>query len=299
MAAGASAAFLPDNFSVEEALFALRQRLDDFSVAPDYATAAAISLLLDSAADNIAGWSLEDESHVYEVAMIAQMMLRQVYRFLTSPSCNQIAVDSLSLGLPNSVAKLGVVCWDFSAARDIIQRFASKCSPRDNVLILCEALDKHSSIRVVNSSSYFIILVDGIGKVLPLIQRHRAHNIKIAMRAVIGCVKYTIPVLDEHHGRNAIALFNAALVFSNTVQDMCKTTVDEEKEELTALLGLFALHNIPCISQSKQDHILSACGPLVIVYSQLAIPSDLSWLGLLTGDDIKLAIGKTDEGWVW
>jgi hypothetical protein len=61
--------------------------------------------------------------------------------------------------------------------------------------------------------------------VLPLIQRHHAYNIKMALGVVIGCVKYTTSVLDERNGRNAINLFDAALRFSNTVQEVCKRMV--------------------------------------------------------------------------
>ena len=61
--------------------------------------------------------------------------------------------------------------------------------------------------------------------VLPLIQRQRAHNIKMAMRAVTGCVRYASSVLDEHNGRNATDLFNEAFRFSNIVQEMYKTMV--------------------------------------------------------------------------
>jgi rRNA maturation endonuclease Nob1 len=105
-----------------------------------------------------------------------------------------------------------------------------------------------------------------------------------------------------------------------------------EKEEVTTVLGLFALQNVvsnplrvslsyavhllllcliilvqfqyklwcmSCmqafISQSKQKHSLS-CGSLAIAYSQLAIASGFSWKGLLTGDDVISAIGKTCEG---
>jgi hypothetical protein len=61
--------------------------------------------------------------------------------------------------------------------------------------------------------------------VLPLIQSHHAYNIKMALRVVIGCVKYSVSVLKEHNGRNAIGLFNAAFGFSNTVQEMCERMV--------------------------------------------------------------------------
>jgi hypothetical protein len=49
-----------------------------------------------------------------------------------------MAMDALSLELPNPVAKLGAICLDLSAAKAILERFAFNCSPRDNVLILCE-----------------------------------------------------------------------------------------------------------------------------------------------------------------
>ncbi|XP_051178537.1 aberrant root formation protein 4 [Lolium perenne] len=293
-AAHTDIADLSGNFSGGKARLQLRNQLDALSVAPNSAAAAlaaaSVSLILTSAAENMEQWYSEDESELHEA-----MMLGEVLTFVTGPSCNQMAMDALSLELPNPVAKLGAICLDLSAAKAILERFAFNCSPRDNVLILCEALDRHSSVPVVNSASYFSILIDGIGKVLPLIQSHHAYNIKMALRVVIGCVKYSVSVLKEHNGRNAIGLFNAAFGFSNTVQEMCERMIDDEKEEVTTTLGLFALQNVALISQSKQEHSLS-CGLLAIGYSQLAIQSGFSWKGLLCGDGIRSAIGKNNEG---
>jgi hypothetical protein len=55
-----------------------------------------------------------------------------------------MAVDALSLELPHPVARLGALCLDLSAARGILERFASKCNPRDNFLILCEVVSYSS-----------------------------------------------------------------------------------------------------------------------------------------------------------
>ncbi|XBI07821.1 hypothetical protein VPH35_135661 [Triticum aestivum] len=252
VADGDSTSSSPTLTRLREALAALSEAFESGDAASSDAAAAAVAEIL-SASDADAS------------AALAEQMLREVHAFLSSPSSNQMAMDALSLELPKPVAKLGARmgnCRDI--ARTIIEFFASNCSPRDMLCILCEALDTPVAL---NGSAYLVILLDGLAS---------------------KC--------DEEHGMSAVDLFSAALRIGNAIQEMCKTMVNHRKEELCSILGLYALQNIALVSsESKHQNIQSTCGSVVLQYSKLLMFCGFTYLGLLTGNDVTSATTKLSK----
>uniref|UniRef100_A0A453QWS5 Aberrant root formation protein 4 n=2 Tax=Aegilops tauschii subsp. strangulata TaxID=200361 RepID=A0A453QWS5_AEGTS len=217
-----------------------------------------------------------------------------VHAFLSSPSSNQMAMDALSLELPKPVAKLGARmgnCRDI--ARTIIEFFASNCSPRDMLCILCEALDTPVAL---NGSAYLVILLDGLASTLILIQRRHIEQVKVVLPAILRVMHANLSECDEEHGMSAVDLFSAALRIGNAIQEMCKTMVNHRKEELCSILGLYALQNIALVSsESKHQNIQSTCGSVVLQYSKLLMFCGFTYLGLLTGNDVTSATTKLSK----
>ncbi|XP_037458218.1 aberrant root formation protein 4-like isoform X2 [Triticum dicoccoides] len=151
VADGDSPSSSPTLTRLREALAALSEAFESGDTASSDAAAAAVAEIL-------------SPSDADASAALSEQMLREVHAFLSRPSSNQMAIDALSLELPKPVAKLGARmgnCRDI--ARAIIEFFASNCSPRDMLCILCEALDTPVAF---NGSAYLVILLDGLASTL-------------------------------------------------------------------------------------------------------------------------------------
>ncbi|KAM3208072.1 hypothetical protein ACQJBY_063016 [Aegilops geniculata] len=266
---------------LREALAALSEAFESGDTASSDAAAASVAEIL-SASDADAD------------AALSEQMLREVHAFLSSPSSNQMAVDALSLELPKPVAKLGARmgnCRDI--ARAIIEFFASNCSPRDMLCILCEVLDTPVAF---NGSAYLVILLDGLASTLTLIQRRHIEQVKVVLPAILRVMHANLSECDGEHGMTAVDLFSAALRIGNAIQEMCKTMVNHRKEELCSILGLYALQNIALVSsESKHQNILSTCGSVVLQYSKFLMFCGFTYLGLLTGNDVTSATTKLSK----
>ncbi|XP_048539677.1 aberrant root formation protein 4 isoform X3 [Triticum urartu] len=151
VADGDSPSSSPTLTRLREALAVLSEAFESGDTASSDAAAAAVAEIL-------------SPSDADASAALSEQMLREVHAFLSRPSSNQMAIDALSLELPKPVAKLGARmgnCRDI--ARAIIEFFASNCSPRDMLCILCEALDTPVAF---NGSAYLVILLDGLASTL-------------------------------------------------------------------------------------------------------------------------------------
>ncbi|KAF8724158.1 hypothetical protein HU200_021174 [Digitaria exilis] len=204
-----------------------------------------------------------------------------------------MAMDALSLVLPKPVAKLGAQsggCWDIATA--VLKFFVTNCSPRDMLSILCEALD--APIELPNGLSSFVLLLNALAEVLTSIQRRHVEQVKVALPAVLKVMRATVSECDEEHGKAAVDLFYAAYGIGNAIQEMCKSVVNRNKEDLCAILGLYSLQNIALLSRSRQHDILSACS-IVLQHFRLLKFSGFSYLGLLTGSDVTSATDKLSK----
>ncbi|VAI71142.1 unnamed protein product [Triticum turgidum subsp. durum] len=281
VADGDSPSSSPTLTRLREALAALSEAFESGDTASSDAAAAAVAEILSS--------SDADAS-----AALSEQMLREVHAFLSRPSSNQMAIDALSLELPKPVAKLGARmgnCRDI--ARAIIEFFASNCSPRDMLCILCEALDTPVAF---NGSAYLVILLDGLASTLTLIQRRHIEQVKVVLPAILRVMHANLSEYDGEHRMSTVDLFSAALRIGNAIQEMCKTMVNHRKEELCSILGLYALQNIALVSsESKHQNILSTCGSVVLQYSKFLMFCGFTYLGLLTGNDVTSTTTKLSK----
>ncbi|XP_040383164.1 aberrant root formation protein 4 [Oryza brachyantha] len=286
MDAGDTAAVAQAPARLREALAALTQAFESGDCS-DGSSAAAVSDLLNAAAAGAEEAGADDAA---AAAGVAEEMLREVHAFFSPPSSNQLAIDALSLELVKPVAKLGALmenCCDI--ARAIIEFFVSNCNPRDMLSILCEAVDEPVAS---NGLVYFVLLFKELAKVLVLIHRRHTEQVKVALPAVLQVMNAAIPEYDEEHGKIIIDMFNAALGIGNAIQEMCKKMVNQKNEELCSVLSLYSLQNISLISRCKQQHILSACGSVVLQHSKILTFCGFTYFGLLTGNDVTSATDK-------
>ncbi|XBI35969.1 hypothetical protein VPH35_121565 [Triticum aestivum] len=281
VADGDSPSSSPTLTRLREALAALSEAFESGDTASSDAAAAAVAEIL-------------SPSDADASAALSEQMLREVHAFLSRPSSNQMAIDALSLELPKPVAKLGARmgnCRDI--ARAIIEFFASNCSPRDMLCILCEALDTPVAF---NGSAYLVILLDGLASTLTLIQRRHIEQVKVVLPAILRVMHANLSEYDGEHRMSTVDLFSAALRIGNAIQEMCKTMVNHRKEELCSILGLYALQNIALVSsESKHQNILSTCGSVVLQYSKFLMFCGFTYLGLLTGNDVTSTTTKLSK----
>nr|CAB3472768.1 unnamed protein product [Digitaria exilis] len=286
-----SAAPYPER--LREALTALSQACDSGVSDASEAASFTVSDTLDAAAAAIAMSAEADDGSDDAVARISEELLREVHEFLARSSSKQMAMDALSLVLPKPVAKLGAQsggCWDIATA--VLKFFVTNCSPRDMLSILCEALD--APIELPNGLSSFVLLLNALAEVLTSIQRRHVEQVKVALPAVLKVMRATVSECDEEHGKAAVDLFYAAYGIGNAIQEMCKSVVNRNKEDLCAILGLYSLQNIALLSRSRQHDILSACS-IVLQHFRLLKFSGFSYLGLLTGSDVTSATDKLSK----
>ncbi|XP_051207239.1 aberrant root formation protein 4 isoform X2 [Lolium perenne] len=278
--AAASCSSSPTPTRLREALAALSEAFESGDTACSDAAVAAVSGVLsphDAGAD----------------ALVSEQMLREVHAFLSCPSSNQMAIDALSLELPKSVAELGARmgnCRDI--AKTILDFFALNCNPRDMLSILCEALDTPVTL---DGSAYLAILLDGLARVLTLIQRRHIEQVRVVLPAVLRVIHTAISEPDVEHGMTAVDMFNSALGIGSAIQEMCKTMVNHRKEELCSILGLYALQIIALVSESTHENILHTCGSVVLQYSKFLTFCGFTYLGLLTGNDVASATNKLSK----
>ncbi|PNT67052.1 aberrant root formation protein 4 isoform X2 [Brachypodium distachyon] len=287
---GDSSSSSPTTARLLEALAALSQVFESGDPASSGAATAAVVEIFGGSADADAGG---DAARPDTANMVSEQLLREVHAFLSCPSSNQMAIDALSLELPKPVAKLGARmgnCRDI--AKTIIELLVSNCNPRDMLSILCEALDTPLAF---NGSAYFVLILDMLARVLIMIQRRHIEQVKVVLPAVLRVMHAIISECDEEHGTTAVDLFNAALQIGNAIQEMCKTMVNHKKEELCLILGLYSLQNIALISESKHQHILSACGSLVLQHFKIVTFCGFTYLGLLTGNEVTSATNKLSK----
>ncbi|KAJ3673186.1 hypothetical protein LUZ60_006560 [Juncus effusus] len=234
-----------------------------------------------------------DEKFSVQNHNISEQILDEILQYLSDPK-NQILIDALSFEIPKIVAKIGAFsekCEEIS--KGIIKLFISNCSPRDMLSILCGALDVE--IEEAKSPVYYIILFDALSQVLNLIQRRYIEQIK-AMLPVILKVLHNIPFNSlEQENRNIFDdLFKSSIQIGISIQEICKK-MDERKEELSAILGLYILQNIALISQNQQKNVISSCTSLILELSKFLPFCGFSYFGLITGSNINSAINQISK----
>ncbi|XP_041022693.1 aberrant root formation protein 4 isoform X2 [Juglans microcarpa x Juglans regia] len=200
-------------------------------------------------------------------------VLSEVYAYLCSPSLDQEVIDSLSFELPKAVSKFASVsngCLEI--AESVINQLITMCSPRDMLSILCEALAK-----IVRTSAYFTPLLSGLSKVILSIRRHHYEQVKVAVPVIVNVLKVVTSETDD--GDTEIeGLFDRVVGIASSIHTVCSKL---------ALVSISLNHN------------KVSCQHLVSLLSRLFPYCGLSYLGLITGNDVdkmtSIVIGGAED----
>ncbi|KAG2691420.1 hypothetical protein I3760_08G008100 [Carya illinoinensis] len=220
-------------------------------------------------------------------------VLSEVYAYLCSPSLDQEVIDSLSFELPKAVSKFASVSDEcLKIAESVINQLITMCSPRDMLSILCEALAK-----IVKTSAYFTPLLSGLSKVILSIRRHHYEQVKVAVPVIVNVLKVVTSETDD--GDTEIeGLFDRAVGIANSIHTVCTKLEGKSNEKLCALLGLYVLESMALVSISLNQNKVS-CQHLVSQLSRLFPYCGLSYLGLITGNDVdkmtSIVIGGAED----
>lgn len=277
----------PASLRLKEALDSCSQSFETGDLGKSDAAVAAVVGLLDS----IVVASPSDSENAATCERASEEALIEIQSYLSSPSSNQMAVDSLSLELPKVVAKFAALsdsCREIAGS--IIDYLVSNCSPRDMLSILCEAMDTH--IRESKEQSFFILLLSRLAKVLNRTQRRHVEQVKVAVPVILEVLNAISSESDDEDKDSLSDLFGAAISIGTSIQAICEKMVGRRKEELRAILGLYVLQNMALISKSRQLHIVSSFCSVVLQFSKFLPFCELSYFGLITGCDVT---SMTDE----
>ncbi|KAG8487766.1 hypothetical protein CXB51_018733 [Gossypium anomalum] len=217
-------------------------------------------------------------------------ILSGIYEFLCSPSLNQENIDALSFELPKSASKFaGVSPQCLEISDNIIHRFIEKCSPRDMLPILCEALD--SPNKTVQAATYVCPLISGLSDVFISLQRRHFEQIKVAVPVVVKVVK-AISTESDYEDTELETLFERIVLNAHSIQTVCRKLEDGENEKLRALLGLYVLQILALVSVSRNYLHFALRLASILPYS------GISGLDLITGYSVD-TMSHVVIGVVW
>uniref|UniRef100_A0A1D1XG73 Aberrant root formation protein 4 n=1 Tax=Anthurium amnicola TaxID=1678845 RepID=A0A1D1XG73_9ARAE len=217
---------------------------------------------------------------------LSEEALAEVHGFLSSPSADQVTVDALSLELPKVVVRFTGVsdkCREF--VEKIIDSLIATCNPRDMLSMLCEAL--YSQMKVSTTPTDFVILLKGLSRVFVYIKRHHVQQVKESLPVVLNVVQ---TVASEFDGEDEVSLhdfFRSVITVAESIQSVCEKMVGERKEELCAILSLYALQSMAFLSMSNLANKVSNCVSFAMKLSRFLPFCGLTYLGLITGCDIE------------
>ncbi|KAH9798922.1 Aberrant root formation protein 4 [Citrus sinensis] len=191
----------------------------------------------------------------------ASEILAEIHEFLCTPSLDQAIIDSLSFELPKAVTKFAGLSSSCSEiANSIIDKLVATCSPRDMLSILCE--------------------------------RRHFEQAKVAVPVILKVLK-TVSLEEDDENRECQHLFDQAIGIADAIRQEGRMN-----EKLRALLGLYVLQIMVLVSVSM-DHKSPRCIPLVSQLSGFLPYCHLSYLGLISGNDVdtmtSLVVGDNED----
>ncbi|KAI3687138.1 hypothetical protein L1987_80829 [Smallanthus sonchifolius] len=223
----------------------------------------------------------------------AVQLLTEIYQYLISPSLDQAVIDALAFELPKTVAKLGCASSRcFENAERIINHFVKSCSPRDMVSILCEAMA--SSIDDFNNPSYFTPLLGALAKVFEALQRRPFEQVKAAFPVVLKVLEAVSSNPEDEKDAGFIDLLDKSILIAHSLKAIC-IKLDYKDEKLIALFGLYVLQITVLISNSVGAQT-SMCVPMMLQLSHFLHYCGLTYLGLITGHEVDMAIDLFSPG---
>ncbi|KAI3470264.1 hypothetical protein Pfo_026927 [Paulownia fortunei] len=227
---------------------------------------------------------------------IAIEILTQIHEYMASPAIKQEIIDALAFELPKAVARFACVSTRcLEVAEDLVDLFVGRCSPRDMLSILCEAIGSPSELFMV--PGYFIPLLSGLMKVLVLIQRRHYKQVKTAVPVILNVLK-TMSSKSDDEDTDYEKLFHKATGIAYSIRAICVKLEGEDKNKLHALLGLYVLQIMALVLVGMTSD-MSRCLPVVLELSDLLQHCELSYIGLITGCEVdmisKLVFGVDSE----
>ncbi|VFQ60725.1 unnamed protein product [Cuscuta campestris] len=275
----------PPSCSSDSAILRLHQLLASCSLsieAGDYSGSdRSVSELVDFL--NPVSDSTAREADDEDAERKAFRILTEIHRCMTSPSLSQEVVETLSFELPKSVCRVACAskrCSDL--AECFIDSLLEKCSPREMLSILCDALS--SPDKQFRTTLYYAPLLSGIAKVLLRIQRRQFQQVKSAVPVILRILNHTtLEMDDEDPDADYGTLFFKAIDIANSIQAVCEKLTDKQK--LQAFFGLFILQLMALVSidsRARTSHFL----PIVIHLSHFLHLCGFSYIGLITGFDV-------------
>ncbi|KAK6927594.1 YAP-binding/ALF4/Glomulin [Dillenia turbinata] len=225
-------------------------------------------------------------------------LLSELHTYISSPTLDQEVVDALSFELPKEVAKFsGASSKLLEVAESVIDQFILRCSPRDMLPILCEALDSS-----ISNPGYFAPLLSGLAKVILYVQRRHFEQMKEVVPVVVNVLK-AISSESDVEDTDFVDLFSRTISVANSIQTVCKKLDGRVNDKLRALLGLFVLQIMVktlhfnfrafvSINLKNKAVILA----LVQQLSNFYLYCGLSFLGLVSGSDIDRIVNTFLEG---
>ncbi|KAL6528183.1 hypothetical protein OROHE_015133 [Orobanche hederae] len=224
-------------------------------------------------------------------------ILSQIRKSMVLPEVKQDIIDALAFELPKAVARFACVSTRcLEVAEDIVDLFVGRCSPRDMLPILCEAIGSPCELFMV--PGYFIPILSGLMKVLVLIQRRHYKHVKTAVPVILNSLKIVCPESDED--TNYEKLFHKAAGIACSIREICVKLEGGDHKKLKALLGLYVLQIMALVSVGISSDI-SRCLPLALELSDSLRYCELSYIGLITGFEVNMIFElvieeSTDDG---
>ncbi|XP_042036973.1 aberrant root formation protein 4-like [Salvia splendens] len=263
-------------------------------VAGDYATSEQ------SIAELVKNLNAISESLIAEEPQYSQELaveiLTQIHQYVATPALGQEIIDALAFELPKAVARFACVsdrCLE--VAEGVVDLFVERCSPREMLSILLEAISSLSDPFMLPVC--FIPLLTGLTKVIVLIQRRIYEQVKHAVPIILN-VLTTLCLKRDDEDTDYEKLFSRTTGIASSIRTISVKLEGEDNSKLKALLGLYALQIMALVSHGMASDKLR-CRLVVLQLSDFLPHCDLSYIGLVTGCEVdmisKLVIGDDGE----
>lgn len=235
-----------------------------------------------------------DYDNAFSREEAAKQALLEIRLFISSPTSNQMAVDAVSLAVPQAVTKLAEVsssCRDI--AESVISTIVSTCSPLELLTIFCEALDTVSEVS--KASTQVLLLLNGLSKVLSCIKRNHVQQLKVALPVVIRAV-HSATVNSDQDCTCVSELLNESVAIAASIDASFENSIGEMKQLLQAVLALYLLQIMAVVSKSCIANEACGCVPLILSLSRFIPVCGLSYVGLITGSDVDNVYRVVQKG---
>ncbi|XP_047963578.1 aberrant root formation protein 4 [Salvia hispanica] len=263
-------------------------------VAGDYATSEQ------SIAELVKNLNAISESLIAEEPQYSQELaveiITQIHQYVATPALGQEIIDALAFELPKAVARFACVsdrCLE--VAEGVVDLFVERCSPREMLSILLEAISSLSDPFMLPDC--FIPLLTGLAKVIVLIQRRLYEQVKHAVPIILN-VLTTLCLKSDDEDTDYEKLFNRTTGIASSIRTISVKLEGEDNRKLNALLGLYVLQIMALVSHGMASDKLR-CRLVVLQLSDFLPHCDLSYIGLVTGCEVdmisKLVIGDYSE----